>query len=95
MTVPHQQAYGHHRPAPPPPRPTVYQVPAPRDSGAMVALRVTAYVLTSLASLLFIVLVVYGYAQLQQARAALENALGGLQSPPSFSAPEIPGQPGG
>jgi hypothetical protein len=94
MTVPHQQAYGH-RPVPPPPqRPTIYQVPAPRDSGGMVALRVVTYVLTSLASLLFIVLVIYGYVQLQQARAALDDALRGLQ-PPSFSAPEIPGQPGG
>jgi hypothetical protein len=94
MTVPHQQAYGHRPAQPPPPRPTIYQVPAPRDSGAMVGLRVTAYVLTSLASLLFIVLVIYGYMQLQQARAALEDALSGLQ-PPAVSVPQFPAQPGG
>jgi hypothetical protein len=94
MSVPHQQAYGH-RPAPPPPqRPTIYQVPTPRDSGGMVALRVVAYVLTSLASLLFIVLVIYGYVQLQQLRSSLEDAFGGLQ-PPAVSVPQFPGQPGG
>jgi hypothetical protein len=93
MTVPHQQAYGHRPAPPPPPRQTIYQVPTPRDSGGMVALRVVAYVLTSLASLLFIVLVVYGYVQYQQARTALQDALSGLQ-PPSVSVPQLPSQPG-
>jgi hypothetical protein len=94
MTVPHQQSYGQ-RPLPPPQqRPVVYQVPTPRDSGGMVALRVVTYVLTSLASLLFIALVVFGYVQYQQARTALEDALGGLQ-PPAVSVPEFPAQPGG
>jgi hypothetical protein len=60
----------------------------------MVALRVVAYVLTSLASLLFIVLVIYGYVQLQQARTAIEDALSGLQ-PPSVAVPQFPSQPGG
>jgi hypothetical protein len=93
MTVPHQQAYGH-RPVPPPQqRPVIYQVPTPQDSGGMIALRVVAYVLTSLASLLFIALVVFGYVQYQQARTALGDALNGLQ--PSVSVPEYPGQPGG
>lgn len=60
----------------------------PRDGTAMTALRVTAYVLTSLASLLFIAVVIYGYVQIGRAQAALEQLGTGV---PSFGAPATPG----
>ena len=91
MTVPYQQSYGY-RPSPPQQR--VYQAPAARESSGMTALRVVTYVLTSLASLLFIAVVVYGYVQVQQLRSSLEDAFGGLQ-PPSVSGPQFPSRPGG
>jgi hypothetical protein len=94
LSVPYQRAYGRPAAPQPPPRPTIHQVPVPRDSGAILALRVVTYVLTSLASLLFIALVVYGYVQLQQLRTAFEDAFGGLATP-SVSVPQFPGQPGG
>lgn len=61
----------------------------PRDGRAMTALRATAYVLTSLASLLFIAVVVYGVIQLAQARSALEDLYGGV-GVPTFSSPAAP-----
>ncbi|OLT09578.1 hypothetical protein BJF78_30415 [Pseudonocardia sp. CNS-139] len=102
MTVPHQQSYGNRAgyrppgggPPPPPPRPTVYQVPTPRDTGAVLVLRVVAYVLTSLASIVFIALVIYGYVQYQQTRAELEGLLGGGLTP-SVSLPTFPAAPPG
>jgi hypothetical protein len=76
------------------PRPKVVQVPVPQDSGGMVALRALAYILTSLASLLFIVLVIYGYVQFRQAQAAVEDLFGAGGAPsfemPSFEAPSAP-----
>ncbi|MFC4944170.1 hypothetical protein [Pseudonocardia sp. GCM10023141] len=63
-----------------PPQPQVVRVP--RDGSGMAALRVITYILTSLASLLFIVLVVYGYLQLRNIGAALDGLGGGL---PSFA----------
>lgn len=60
----------------------------PRDGTAMTALRITAYVLTSLASLLFIAVVIYGYVQLGRAQSALEQLGTGF---PSVEAPAVPG----
>jgi hypothetical protein len=57
------------------------------------ALRATAYVLTSLASLLFIVLVVYGYVQLNAFAERLQNVFPGTgvsSSAPAFSEPVPP-----
>lgn len=59
----------------------------PRDGRAVTALRVTAYVLTSLASLLFIAVVVYGAVQLDRAQAALEQL---STSIPSIEVPPAP-----
>jgi hypothetical protein len=61
----------------------------PRDGRAMTVLRATAYVLTSLASLLFIAVVVYGVIQLGRAQSALEDLYGGVGTP-SFEAPAVP-----
>lgn len=61
----------------------------PRDGRAMTILRATAYVLTSLASLLFIAVVVYGVIQLGQARSALEDLYGGV-GVPTFETPVVP-----
>lgn len=55
----------------------------------MTILRATAYVLTSLASLLFIALVIYGAVQLSRAQSALEDLYGGLGTP-SFDLPPLP-----
>jgi hypothetical protein len=54
------------------PRPRTIIVP-PQDPGWMTGLRATAYVLTSLASLLFIALVIYGAVQLNRLGNALEE----------------------
>lgn len=62
----------------------------PRDGRTVTALRVTAYVLTSLASLLFIAVVVYGVVQLNRAQAALEQL---STSVPSFELPATPDVP--
>lgn len=51
----------------------VERVSVARDGKAMATLRVIAYVLTSLASLLFIALVVYGYFQLRNLQALFEG----------------------
>lgn len=61
----------------------------PRDGRAMTVLRATAYVLTSLASLLFIAVVVYGVIQLGRAQSALEDLYGGIGTP-SFDLPATP-----
>lgn len=61
----------------------------PRDGRAMTALRATAYVLTSLASLLFIAVVIYGVIQLGRAQSALEDLYGGTPTP-SFDLPAAP-----
>lgn len=47
--------------------------PAPRDSAVLTTLRVLTYVLTSLASLLFIALVIYGAVRLGQFQTALDR----------------------
>jgi hypothetical protein len=73
----------------PRPRPTVVQVPVPQDSGGVLALRCLAYVLTSLASLLFIALVAYGYVQFNRAQTALEDVFGGGEVP-TFELPTAP-----
>ncbi|MBW0119097.1 hypothetical protein, partial [Pseudonocardia abyssalis] len=85
--------YGHPsqpftRAAPPVQTRTKTIIIPPRDGTAMTALRGTAYVLTSLASLLFIAVVIYGYVQLGRAQAALEQLGGGF---PSIEAPATPG----
>lgn len=49
------------------------RVTVARDGRGMATLRVIAYVLTSLASLLFIALVIYGYFQLRNLQAVLEG----------------------
>jgi hypothetical protein len=64
-------------------------VSAPRDRGALPALRGTAYVLTSLASLLFIAIVIYGYVQLNRTQTTLEDALDHLPVP-SLADPASP-----
>lgn len=61
----------------------------PRDGRAMTILRATAYVLTSLASLLFIAVVVYGAIQLGRVQGALEDLSGGVDVP-SFEVPAAP-----
>lgn len=72
------------RPTYPPARPA-------GDGKAVTALRVTAYVLTSLASLLFIAVVVYGAVQLNRLGTALEQfgssfpAFGSSSTPPDVS----------
>lgn len=65
----------------------------------MMWLRATTYVLCSLAALTFLVLVVYGYLQLQALAAAWEQlgaglgGLGGATPPPSFELPPFPEDP--
>lgn len=54
------------------PRPRTIIIP-PQDPGWMTKLRATAYVLTSLASLLFIALVVYGAVQVNRLSTAIEE----------------------
>ena len=61
----------------------------PRDRSALPALRGTAYVLTSLASLLFIAIVIYSYAQLNRTQTTLEDAVDHL-SVPSLANPASP-----
>lgn len=61
----------------------------PRDGRAMTVLRATAYVLTSLASLLFIAVVIYGVIQIGRAQSALEDLYGGIGTP-SFDLPATP-----
>ena len=59
----------------------------------MNALRATAYVLTSLASLVFIVLVIYGYVQLSAFAERLQSVFPGAgtsSSAPPFSEPAPP-----
>lgn len=96
MTVP-QQNYGPPPPPPqrypPPPPPRGYPVPPPRDGRAMQVLRVVTYVLTSLASLLFIVLAIYGYVRYQQSLSALDGLLSGNQ--PVIPLPTFPSGPNG
>lgn len=65
----------------------------PKDGRAMTVLRATAYLLTSLASLLFIALVIYGVVQFDRAQTALEDLYGGLGTP-TFELPPAP-LPGG
>ena len=63
------------------------------DSQLVNALRATAYVLTSLASLLFITLVIYGYVQLNAFAERLQSVLPGVgtsSSAPAFSEPAPP-----
>ena len=62
---------------------------APRDRGALPALRGTAYVLTTLASLLFIAIVIYGSVQLNRTQTTLEDAVDHL-SVPSLANPASP-----
>lgn len=97
----HRQA-GHRMPTqqPPPrqaaiPRPRNEWPTTPQESRGMTTLRATAYLLTSLASLLFVALVIYGYVQYQQAASALEDAFGGLGIPtaPAFDLPALPPPP--
>jgi hypothetical protein len=64
-------------------------VSAPRNRGALAALRGTAYVLTSLASLLFIAVVIYGYVQLNRTQTTLEDAVDHLPVP-SLADPASP-----
>lgn len=64
-----------------PPRYVVRQ-----DPGNLLALRAIAYVCTSVASILFVVLAIYGYVKVQQLGAALSQLGGGL---PSVSAPSF------
>lgn len=67
--------------------------PAPRDSSAMTALRIIAYVLTSLASLLFIALVVYGAIKVNQLQDALQNSPFGTLGSSSNSSPNLGTRP--
>lgn len=65
----------------------------PRDGRAMTILRATAYVLTSLASLLFIAVVIYGVIQLGRAQSALEElgtSIPSVELPPTADVP-LPG----
>ncbi|MCE0766617.1 hypothetical protein LWC35_27480 [Pseudonocardia kujensis] len=55
------------RPSPAHTPPRGQRLPAAGDGRALTVLRIVAYVLTSLASLLFIALVVYGYLVVQDA----------------------------
>lgn len=69
--------------APMPPQQVERVVRVPRDSGGMATLRVIAYLLTSLASLLFIVLVIYGYIEIGKLQTALDGVFkGGLPQIP-------------
>lgn len=58
---------------------------APQDSSGMTALRIITYALTSLASLLFIALVVYGAIKLNQLQDAFANSPFGNLSTSSSS----------
>lgn len=58
-------------------------------------LRGTAYVLTSLASALFIVLVIYGYVQLSALGERLQNLVPGTASLPSITEPAPPADASG
>lgn len=81
--------YPLNRAAPPVQTRTKTIIIPPRDGRAMTVLRATAYVLTSLASLLFIAVVVYGVIQLGRAQSALEELSGGIGTP-SFDLPATP-----
>lgn len=62
-----------------------------RDGRALTALRVVAYLLTSVASALFIALVVYGailFSQFQQAVQEFSDVMGDLGSTPPASVTE-------
>lgn len=60
----------------------VERVTVARDGRGMATLRVITYILASLASLLFIALVIYGYLQLRNLQAALEGFTGSFPSIP-------------
>jgi hypothetical protein len=95
--APHPPVPPQRRPEPPYPLNQAPQAPTrtktiiipPRDGRAMTVLRATAYVLTSLASLLFIAVVVYGVIQFGRAQSALEDLYGGV-GVPSFEVPAAP-----
>ena len=59
----------------------------------MAALRGTAYVLTSLASLLFIAIVIYGYVQLNPTQTTLEDAVDHLSVPSLANPTSLPRAP--
>jgi hypothetical protein len=102
QTVPPQRRaeapYPQNQAAPPVQTRTKTIIIPPRDGRAMTVLRAIAYVLTSLASLLFIAVVIYGVIQLGRAQSALEDLYGGVGTPsfdlPATSDPLAP-PPGG
>lgn len=73
------------RPAPQPVRRVVA-----RDSDMITTLRIATYLLTSLASVVFLGLVVFGYVQVLQLRDSFESTFGSGGSLPSFELPPTP-----
>lgn len=69
--------------------------PAPQrlESPTMTGLRAVTYTLTSVASLLFIALVIYGYLKVGQMQAAFEGAFGPAGFPTVQDIPLPPAPP--
>ena len=76
---------------PPEPRPRGSRVVIERESAGMTTLRAITYVLCSLAALVFLAVVIYGYLQLREVGAALEQ-LGSFPgpTPAPFELPQTP-----
>ena len=70
-----------------------HRASVPRVRGVLPALRGTAYVLTSLASLLFIAIAIYTYVQFNRTQTTLEDAVDHLLVPSLANPTSLPRAP--